>query len=295
MARPTHKDPSMEDILESIRRIVIAEETKPKATKAVPEPTDQAQKSDVSALLVEELNPSIQHPETQTQKESSAVQEKPKTKEPTFEAPAQKVISGYNPPKINKIQIGGKSDLTMSLKAEQRREQSPAIQEDPIAEDVAVGGNLGAPEEERNPSNGEDSDILDLTQLVHLEAVASTKGVWERKETQVEDRPDNPITQLESSRPSAELLEQRAYQKHLEDQIREALNLENYVEPSDLPATEKARSNEETSDDLSESLDSYIRELVQERVQHWLDSSLEALVEKIVREEIRAALKRPKK
>ena len=305
MGRTADNDPSMEDILESIRRIVVDREGdgprhSARSNESGTALSDEAMPTDIVELLVEEISghggeatngvDDLTNSQVSSESYELDLENLTQTK--------RKANSGYNPPKINKILIGGKSNLTMSLKAEQRRVQDTSFTVTPPELDIdETAASQSVPTETKQPeiqSTNDEADILDLTQLVDLEPVESTKGVWVRNspvEAGVVSEGISPTVK----QPSAQLSEQRVYQRHFEEQIKQALSLDNYFDDDDAPAKREPAKSLEDSDDLSESLDGYIRELVQERVQHWLDTSLEDLVERIVREEIKTALRRPKK
>ena len=309
MVKSGGSDPSMEDILESIRRIVVARETDDVGSSSEVSKLTASSKANqktaapnIDEIIVEELSSSSdgsRSVEREWPSDRTVGLNKNRYEEVNPERNQFKPINtGYNPPVINKILIGGKSNLTMSLKAEQQRVQelSPVNDEALVSAPESVAGSQSTAPEHDTPVE-EELDILDLTQLVDLDSVDSTKGVWVRGDASRATGTD-ALTKKEAAKAtevSNGLSEQRAYQKHLEDQIKQALSLENYSSDKDTIVEEALEDEVVASDDLSESLDDYIRSLVQKRVQHWLDTSLEDMVERIVREEIKAALQRAKK
>jgi uncharacterized protein len=245
------QEPSMEEILASIRRIIADDEAKPAATEKA-------------------ASPAAAKPEPPAAKEPAA---QPAAKQPAVKAPVMKDI----PP----------SAIAPAAKPAAAKAAPPPAPEPPAAnnsqDDIdAMLASLDAatPEEEIRPAQPE-SEVFELTDEMALPDPPAAESSFHK----IDPQDDIEFTESAAARP---LNRPPAYEPPPFESAAAAAPAQQMLSRSTVSAVESAFNSLANTvlSNNARTLEDLVKEMLRPMLKSWLDDNLPGLVERIVKAEI---------
>jgi cell pole-organizing protein PopZ len=257
------QEPSMEEILASIRRIIADDEAKPAATEKPASPA------------------------------AAAKPEPPAAKEPAAKEPAAKELAAKEPAaRQSAVKAPAMKDIPPSAIAPAAKPAAAKAAPPPAPEPPAVNNSqddidamlasldAATPEEEIRPAQPE-SEVFELTDEMALPDASAAESPFHR----IDPQDDIEFTESAAARP---LNRPPAYEPPPFESATAAAPMQQMLSRSTVSAVESAFNSLANTvlSNNARTLEDLVKEMLRPMLKSWLDDNLPGLVERIVKAEI---------